>query len=140
MRVGILNLRYIAILSSCDSPLKYLDQQSPLSLSPPSDFRFSSPLSDHILDISFPRVQDNGVQEKDAFPRYSSMFRMGLFLTVRERSFGLSFVNLFFADSERRDMSIARCKTWGSSFARLKRLDEARKGHMLLNVEPSFQV
>ncbi|KAH9982436.1 hypothetical protein BGW80DRAFT_1453324 [Lactifluus volemus] len=55
---------------------------SPLSLSPPSDFRFPSPLSDHTLDVGLPSVR---VQEKDPFPRYSSMFRMGLFLTQAAR-------------------------------------------------------
>ncbi|KAI0257587.1 hypothetical protein BJV78DRAFT_1278087 [Lactifluus subvellereus] len=58
---------------------------SPLSLAPPSDFRFPSPLGDHALDNSSPRVRGNSVQERDPLPTYSNMFRMGLFLTRAAR-------------------------------------------------------
>jgi hypothetical protein len=95
MRVGIPRLRYVAVLSACHSPWRYHDLQSPLSVSPPSDFRFPSPFSDHALDLGFPRVQGNSVREKDPLPRYSSMFRMGLLFTVREPRLGLSLFNPF---------------------------------------------
>jgi hypothetical protein len=89
MRAGIQHLRYVPVFSSFCNPWKCHDLQSPLSLSPPSDFRFPSPLSDHALDVGLPSVR---VQEKDPLPRYSSMFRMGLFLTVRDDTPDLRFI------------------------------------------------
>lgn len=55
---------------------------SPLSLTPPSDFRFRAPLrDDHPIDTEATEVQGKGVREEDPLPRYSSIFKMGLLLT-----------------------------------------------------------
>jgi len=58
------------------------DSSSPLSLAPPSDFRFRAPLGDDsAIDTEASKVQGKDVQEEDPLPRYSSMFKMGLLLT-----------------------------------------------------------
>ncbi|KAH9985416.1 hypothetical protein BJV74DRAFT_575526 [Russula compacta] len=64
---------------------------SPLSLASPSDFRFPPPGEDPILNNGLPEIQSNSIQEKDSLPRYSSMFRMGLLLIVRDYSLGPFF-------------------------------------------------
>jgi hypothetical protein len=89
MRAGIQHLRYVPVFSSFCITWKYHSLQSPLSLSPPSDFRFPSPPSDLALDVGLPSVR---VPDKDPLPRYSSMFRMGLFLTVRDGTPDLRYI------------------------------------------------
>jgi hypothetical protein len=118
MRVGIPRLRYVVLLSFCRSPWKYHHLQSPLSLAPSSDFRFPSPVGDYALDISSPIDRGNSIQERDPLPRYSSMFRMGLFFTVRGRSLGLALFK-FFCDTA----SGATCRSRGA-----KRRGQASQG------------
>jgi hypothetical protein len=70
-------------------------------------------------------VQRKGVGEEDPLPKYSSMFKMGLLLTVRDNMRDPFFVSPVDGDSELRNTSTVQCKAWGISFATPQRQDEA---------------
>ncbi|KAH9968998.1 hypothetical protein BC827DRAFT_1167006 [Russula dissimulans] len=90
---------------------------SPLSLTPPSDFRFSLPGEYQALNNGVPKVRGNEVQEKDSLPRYSSLRRMGLLLTrvARHVDRAMQSVGIVLRKTKTRGRAVKRTHTFASA-------------------------